>query len=387
MLNILSIPNVKVQLANAPKGVETCNYAIGVVDMNQDKVKVKLGGISASMLGCLWGRAQLSKEYSSLFYDAKAVELVERIDYDFSASDMPFEDIMFNISRKVNLPEFGLFTIRAKQFDDKVKAYIAEHAYASVINIAAGLDTTFYRVDNGTIHWYDLDLPAVIDIRKQLLPEPDRVTYIAKSLLDPSWCKDIKHTEDGVFMIAGGVLGWFNKSEVEQFFLMLADNFPDGEIVFDAMSRLDGGFRTWIDMFPPEQRGAMRAAWAEALKDWWEKAPQDQKDKLNDMIATLKTPTKPKGKEWSDLEAWWNQLSDKEKEEAVRDLMTAFRGGVGMWALEDVNEFTEWDSRIAVLDQFPLYRNIPRDSLSADARRLMDYSDESGGSNIIHLRV
>ena len=95
----------------------------------------------------------------------------------------------------------------------------------------------------GLIHWYDLDLPAVIDIRKQLLPEPDRVTYIAKSLLDPSWCKDIKHTEDGVFMIAGGVLGWFEEAQVKQFFSMLADNFPDGEIVFDAMSRLDGGFR------------------------------------------------------------------------------------------------------------------------------------------------
>ena len=52
--------------------------------MQQDKVKVTLGGISASMLSCLWGRAQLSKEYSSLFYDAKAVELVEKIDYDFS---------------------------------------------------------------------------------------------------------------------------------------------------------------------------------------------------------------------------------------------------------------------------------------------------------------
>jgi O-methyltransferase involved in polyketide biosynthesis len=356
--------------------------------MQQDKVKVTLGGVSASMLSCLWGRAQLSKEYSSLFYDAKAVELVERIDYDFSASDVPpFVGIWFNISRKVNRPEFRLGTLRAKQFDDKVKAHIAEHPYASVINIAAGLDTTFYRIDNGTIHWYDLDLPAVIDIRKQLLPEPDRVTYIAKSLLDPSWCKDVKHTEDGVFMIAGGALGWFDKSEVERFFSMLADNFPDGEIVFDAISRLGGGFKTWMDMFPPEHRETMRAAWMEALKDWWEKAPQDQKDKVNGMIATLKTPTKPKGKKWSDLEAWWNKLSDTEKEEAVRDLMTAFRGGVGMWAFEDVNEFTKWDNRIAVLDQFPLYRNIPRDSVSADMRRFMDYSDESGGSTIIHLRV
>jgi len=333
------------------------------------------------------GRAQLSKEHSSLFYDAKAIELVERIDYDFSESDMPFEDIMFNISRKVNLPEFGLFTIRAKQFDDTVKAYIAEHPRASVINIAAGLDTTFYRVDNGTIHWYDLDLPAVIDIRKQLLPEPDRVTYIEKSLFDPSWFEDVTYTEDGVFMIAGGVFGWFEEAKVKQFFSMLADNFPDGEIVFDAMSRSDGSFREWIDMFPPEQRDTMRTAMAETLKEWWEKAPQDQKDKVTDMIAKLKTPTKPEGKEWSDLEAWWNQLSDTEKEETVRDLMISFRGGVGMWAIEDANEFTKWDGRITVLDQFPLFKNIPRDSLSADMRRVMDYSDESGRSRIFHLRV
>ena len=354
--------------------------------MNQDKVKVKLGGISASMLGCLWGRAQLSREYSSLFYDAKAIELVEQIDYDFSASDVPFEDIMFNISRKINLPEFGLFTLRAKQFDDTAKAYIAEHPNASVINIAAGLDTTFYRIDNGTIHWYDLDLPAVIDIRRQLLPEPDRVTYIAKSLLDPSWCDDITYAEDGVFMIAGGVLQFFEESEMKQFFSMLADNFHDGEIVFDAMSKSDEGFRAWIDMFPSEQLAVMTAAWADALKDWWTNAPQNQKDKVTDMIPTLKIPTKPRGKEWSDVEAWWDQLSDKEKEETLRDFMTSYREG-WRWTLDDVNKFTKWDNRITVLDQFPMFKNIPRDSLSADVRRVMDYSDERGRASIFHLRV
>jgi O-methyltransferase involved in polyketide biosynthesis len=362
--------------------------------MQQDKVKVTLGGVSASMLNCLWGRAQLSREYSSLFYDAKAIELVERIDYDFSANDVPpFIGIWSNISRKVNRPEFRLGTLRAKQFDDKAKAYIAEHPYASVVNIAAGLDTTFYRVDNGTIHWYDLDLPAVIDIRRQLLPEPDRVTCIAKSLLDPSWCEDITHTEDGVFMIAGEVFQFFEESEMKQFFSMLADNFPDGEIVFDTVSRSDGSFSTWIDRFPPEQRNVMRAAWMEALKEWWEKAPQDQKDKVSDMIATLETPIKPKGKEWTDVEAWWDQLSDTEKEEALRDLMTVFqsmypfRGRAGAWLPKDINEITKWDSRICVIDQFPLYRNIPRDSLSAEMRRFMDYNDERGGLSIIHLRV
>jgi O-methyltransferase involved in polyketide biosynthesis len=355
--------------------------------MQQDKVKVKLSGIPASMLFPLWGRAQLGKEYSSLFYDAKAVELVERIDFDLAASDMPFMGILSHVFRKGNLPPaFGLVAIMAKLFDDKINTFITEHPRASVVNIGSGLDATFYRVDNGLIHWYDLDLPAGIEVRKQLLPEPDRVTYIAKSLLDPSWCKDI-NTENGVFMMAQAVFQFFEESEMKQFFSMLADNFPGGEIVFTAMSRLDGGFREWMDMFPPEQRDAMRASLVEALKDWWEKAPQDQKNKVNDAIATLKTPTKPKGAEWSDLEAWWTRLSDTEKEEALRDLMAAFWGRVGMWALEDANEIAKWDNRITVIDQGSLLKNIPRDSLSADMRRVIDYSEQSRGFNVFHLRV
>lgn len=273
-----------------------------------------------------------------------------------------------------------------EQFDDKIKAYFTQHPHASVVNLGAGLDATFYRVDNGLIHWYDLDLHAAIDVRRQFFPEPDRVTYIAKSLLDPSLCKDI-NTENGVFMIAEAVFQFFDEAQMKQFFLMLADNFPGGKIVFTTMSRSDG-FRGWVDMFPPEKRDAMKAAWMNAMKEWREKVPQDQKDKA---ITALKTPTKPKGTEWSDLEEWWNQLSDEENGEAVRDLMSSFSpilcGEVGMWAPKHANEITKWDNRITVVDQFPLSKNIPQDLLSADMRKLMGYFDKSGGWNIFHLRV
>lgn len=86
--------------------------------------------------------------------------------------------------------------------------YITEHPRASVINLGAGLDTTFYRIDNGLIHWYDLDLPTVIDLRRQLLLDHDRVTYIAKSFLDPSWCEEV-NAQNGVFMIAAGLFHYF----------------------------------------------------------------------------------------------------------------------------------------------------------------------------------
>ncbi len=194
--------------------------------MQQNKIKIKLSGVSETLLGPLWSRAKLSREHNPVLNDTKAIEIVEHIDYDFSTID-------HNIPPVVNL----LIIVRAQHFDDKIKAYIAEHPRASVVNIGAGLDTTFYRVDNGLIHWYNLDLPAVIDIRKQLIPETERTTCIAKSLFDPSWCQDIKHTDEGVFMVVGGVLYYFEESQVKQFFSLIADNFPGGEIVFDSLSR------------------------------------------------------------------------------------------------------------------------------------------------------
>jgi O-methyltransferase involved in polyketide biosynthesis len=164
------------------------------------------------------------------------------------------------------VPDYLLFAAvaRAMQFDDEVRMYITEHRRASVVNLGVGLNIAFYRVDNGSIHWYDLDLPAVIDIRRQLLPEPDRVTRIAKSFLDPSWCKEVD-AQSGIFMIAARLFHYFEEAQTRQFFLLLGDSFRDGEIVFDVESKSDNakdsGCRgRWSDDALPRQSQAMLSA-------------------------------------------------------------------------------------------------------------------------------
>jgi hypothetical protein len=91
-------------------------------------------------------------------------------------------------------------------------------------------------------------------------------------------------------------------------------------------------------------------------------------------------PDKPKGKEWSDLEDWWNHLSDEENGEAMRELMSSFSpipgDEVGRWAPKDANEITTWDNCITVVDHSPLSKNIPQDLLSADMRKLMENFDK-----------
>jgi O-methyltransferase involved in polyketide biosynthesis len=175
---------------------------------------------------------------------------------------------------------------------------MAVHPRASVVDIGSGLDTAFYRVDYGSIHWYDLDLPTAIDLRRQLLPETDRVTYLAKSFLDPSWYKEV-NAQNGVFMIAAGLFHYFGEAQIRQFFSLLTDSFPSGEIVFDVESKSDkaadgSGGERWSDEALPERREAMQAAVMESLKKMWKISPQDRK---NALLGALTTPTKPHGRD------------------------------------------------------------------------------------------
>ena len=188
-------------------------------------MSITLSAIEETLYIPLWCRAQASIKYQSLFYDSKAVELVQAIGYDFSLIDA-------RLSPVIRLASIA----RARQCDAVLKVYIADHPRASVVDLGAGLDTAFYRIDNGLIDWYNLDLPRVIAIRKQLLPETDRVHCIAKSFLDMSWCDDLINIDDGVFVVAGAVLGYFSEVELKTFFSSLADRLPGVEMVFTAYS-------------------------------------------------------------------------------------------------------------------------------------------------------
>jgi O-methyltransferase involved in polyketide biosynthesis len=187
---------------------------------------IALGALEETLFIPLWCRAQASEKYPSLFCDSKAVELVQSIDYDFSA-------IEARLSPVIRLASAA----RARQCDNVLKAYVADHPRTSVVNLGAGLDTAFYRIDNGLIHWYDLDLPDVIAVRRQLLSKAERVYFIAKSLLDLSWCDDLTDISDGVIVVAAAVLSYFSEGQMKAFFSALADRLPGAEMVFTAYSR------------------------------------------------------------------------------------------------------------------------------------------------------
>ncbi len=191
------------------------------------KIAIQLGRVQETLLLPLVSRAKETEYKNPLLNDTKAVELFNQLDVD---------------RKKLlrNITEIGVHGLcyRAYKMDEAIKSFLQNHPNGKILDIGAGLDTTYYRCDNGTALWYDLDLPDSIALRKQLLPPPnERVTYIAKSMLDYSWIEDIGDISNGLFITIPGVLPYFKEEDVKSFLTTIAPRLKGAEIMFDVISQ------------------------------------------------------------------------------------------------------------------------------------------------------
>jgi O-methyltransferase involved in polyketide biosynthesis len=195
--------------------------------MMNSKAIAHLRGVHKTLILPLWGRAVFSKLYPEILYDQEAIGIMDSSDYDFGEVEKAFG-------------EYGGLAciVRGRKIDHTIRRFTAEHPRATVVNIGAGFDTTFSRVDNGFIRWYDLDTSEVIALRKTILPEGDRNTCIAQSVFDYSWLNKIRFdAEDGILLVAGGVFYYFAEDKLRELFVTMAEKFPSGELYFDGQTQ------------------------------------------------------------------------------------------------------------------------------------------------------
>lgn len=196
---------------------------MGKIEM-QEKIKPVLNGTAETMLQSFYARAEYSQRKKHKFYDAKAVELVNKIDYDFSTA------------AKDRTMSSGVIA-RTLVFDELVKEFIGRNPTATIVNIACGLDTRFYRVDNGTITWYNLDLPDVINLRDQIFLESGRVSSISASALDPNWFKEVKNRENALFIIEGLSM-YLTAEENAKILSIIHKNFDTATVIMECIAKM-----------------------------------------------------------------------------------------------------------------------------------------------------
>ncbi|WP_330455780.1 class I SAM-dependent methyltransferase [Streptomyces sp. NBC_00820] len=185
-------------------------------------------GVPETLLWNLYQRAFEARQPDTVLEDPKAVELVERLDY-------PFEE---NFGAPSPLLAQGQ-VLRVRTFDDAVRAFLREHPDGTVVNLAEGLETQFWRVNNGRARWLGVELPETAEVRRALLPDEERRRTLGRSALDLSW-RDGVDASRGVLVTAQGLLMYLRPAEVRELIDGCAEGFPGGALVFDAVPRWFG---------------------------------------------------------------------------------------------------------------------------------------------------
>jgi O-methyltransferase involved in polyketide biosynthesis len=181
-----------------------------------------LEGVSATTLWTLHNRGTEAKRSDGVIRDPWAVTLFDAISYDY---------------RKFGRPNQS-HGLRAVAFDAAARAYLTTHPKASVVALAEGLQTSFWRLDRtgvaDELTWYSVDLPPVMALREQLLPHDDRIVELAQSALDRSWMDRVDGSQ-GVFITAEGLLMYLEPDDALGLIRDCAARFPGGQMMFDSI--------------------------------------------------------------------------------------------------------------------------------------------------------
>ena len=191
-----------------------------------EKIAIDLGNVQKTLFLPLWGRAQESKKKKALLVDETAVRIIEQVDFDFSQITQNIAEIS-----QIAWIKRSLFC------DHVINEFLEKYPDGTIVNIGCGLDTTFERVDNGEVKWYDLDLPDVIELRSLFIKENSRSKFIAASFLEKQWLEEIEVCGNVLF-IAAGVFYYLDEETIKQFIIRLIDIYPNSQLLFDVSSPL-----------------------------------------------------------------------------------------------------------------------------------------------------
>ncbi len=126
---------------------------------------------------------------------------------------------------------------RTIMLDRQLKELIAQNPESVIVNLGAGFDNRFARVDNGRIHWFDVDLPDSIAARKKAFPACERVTMIAGNVLEREWAAQVPKDKN-LILIAEGLFMYLSMDEIRQLLGIIKEAFPHGTLIAEQNCKM-----------------------------------------------------------------------------------------------------------------------------------------------------
>lgn len=219
----------------------------------EQPIEVDLSGVQETLLGNLGRRAAAAR--IGALEDPMAIQVVDRLDYDFG-----------DFTRGVRL-----HAVRVATFDAAVRRFLERNPGGTVVALGEGLETQFWRVDNGQVRWLTVELPETMELRRRLLSDGARQSNHCGSALDLGWVDDLGPGIP-ILVTAQGLLPYFRRDQVHGLIAGIADRLPGSALVFDVVPAVmlelvrrasgrerDLAVELWTWLFNPGERAAISA--------------------------------------------------------------------------------------------------------------------------------
>lgn len=185
--------------------------------MSKDKL---LNGVEDTLYIPLSARIYASEKFPEFFYDEKALSLKEYI---------PAAGIENKAVEYFHMAS----ACRQKTIDRKIINFLQENEQSNVVFLGAGLETAYNRIGDGRAHFYQVDLPDVIELRKRVLGNEDNEKLIPGDMFTLDWIKEIDASLPTMIAVSG-VYQYFDEGKIVDMIKGMKSLIQKCELVFDA---------------------------------------------------------------------------------------------------------------------------------------------------------
>lgn len=121
-------------------------------------------------------------------------------------------------------------------FDNFLRMYLEKEPTRDIINIGAGFDTRYFRLDNYKGHFYDVDFKHVIEAKKEMLEEDAQYSMLqTKSAFTTQFLeKEISISSDNPIFVAEGVMCYIEYPVLCKFIKELFEIYPKAILICDV---------------------------------------------------------------------------------------------------------------------------------------------------------
>ena len=195
---------------------------------------MNLSKISRTAILILVCRVVESEKKDPVFNDPMAVLCLERLMSITSEEEKNLINKWKKMYTGLQARDARARVRTVKSFDNITNIYISNNPGCTVINLACGFDTRFWRIVNEKCQYVELDLPEVVELKREILKDQLAYELIGCSVFDTAWIDQVTSNGNSNFLLlAEGLFMYLPKQDATRLLQVIPQRFNRSQLVLD----------------------------------------------------------------------------------------------------------------------------------------------------------